>query len=130
MKTAVIIVRLLMGLMFLFASVTVLFHLMPQPELHGKVKIFMEGMVASGYLLMLIKITELVCAIAFLSGWYVPLATVVIFPDILNIFLFHLSIEPSGLPVAIALLIGDLFLAYAYRNNYKGLLNSKRLLTI
>jgi uncharacterized membrane protein YphA (DoxX/SURF4 family) len=125
MKIAATIVRLLMGLLFLFASVTVLFKLMPQPELSGNIKIFMEGLNASGYLLTLIKLTELICAIAFLSGFFVPLATVVIFPVILNIFLYHAFLGPEELPVAIFLLVGDLFLAYYYREFYKPLLKAK-----
>jgi len=65
MKTAATIVRLLMGLIFLFASVTVLFNLMPQPALTDKVKIFMEGVAATGYLVTLIKMIELARTIAF-----------------------------------------------------------------
>lgn len=125
MKIAVIIVRILMGLMFAFASIVVLFKLVPQPEQTGNVKIFMDGMAASVYLMTTVKIIELVCAIAFLSGRFVPLATVVIFPIILNIVLFHAFLEPSGLPVAILLLLGNLFLAWNYREKYKGILASK-----
>lgn len=125
MKIAVIIVRLFLGLMFLYASVVVLFKLMPQPELTGDVKIFMDGMVASGYLMTFIKLTELICGIAFVSGFFVPLATVVIFPIIVNIFMYHLYLGPEGLPIAILLLLGDLFLAYYYRDRYKAMLRAK-----
>ena len=125
MRIVVTIVRLLMGLMFLFASVVVLFKLMPQPESTGDAKVFMEGMVASGYLMTLVKLTELVCAIAFLSGFFVPLAAVVIFPITLNILMFHLFLAPEGLPVAILLMIGNLFLAYYYRERYIPMLKAK-----
>lgn len=125
MKIAAIIVRLLMGLMFLFASVVVLFNLMPPAELTGNVKTFMEGMAASGYFMTLLKLTELVCSIAFISGFFVPLATVVIFPVTLNILMYHLFLDPNGLPVAILLMIGNLFLAYYYRERYKPMLKSK-----
>ena len=125
MRIAVTIVRLLMGLMFLFASVVVLFKLMPQPESTGDAKVFMEGMAASGYLMTLVKLTELVCAIAFLSGFFVPLAAVVIFPVTLNILMFHLFLAPEGLPVAILLMIGNLFLAYYYRERYIPMLKAK-----
>ena len=125
MRIAVTIVRLLMGLMFLFASVVVLFKLMPQPKSTGDAKVFMEGMVASGYLMTLVKLTELVCAIAFLSGFFVPLAAVVIFPITLNILMFHLFLAPEGLPVAILLMIGNLFLAYYYRERYIPMLKAK-----
>jgi len=114
-----------MGFMFLFASVVVLFKLMPQPEPTGQVKIFMDGMTATGYLMTLLKVTELVCAIAFISGFFVPLAAVVIFPVIVNIFMFHLFMQPSGLPIAILLVLGDLFLAYYYSERYKPMLKLK-----
>ncbi len=122
MRIAVIIIRMLMGLIFLASAVVVLFNLVPQPELEGNVKLFNEGMEASGYLMPFIKVTELVCAIALISGFFVPLATVVIFPVVVNILLFHSFLAPEGLPVAIFLLLGNLFLAYYYRKNYEPLL--------
>lgn len=125
MKIASTIIRFLLGFMFLFASVVVLFKLMPQPEPTGQVKVFMDGISATGYLMTLIKVTELICAIAFISGFFVPLAAVVIFPVIVNIFMFHLCMVPSGLPLAILLLIGDLFLAYYYRERYQSMLKPK-----
>ena len=125
MKIAVIIVRILMGLMFAFASLAFFFKLMPEPEQTGNVKIFMEGIVASVYLMKTVKIFELLCAIAFLSGRFVPLATVIIFPIILNILLFHAFLDTSGLPLAILLLLGNLFLAYYYRDRYKAMLAAK-----
>jgi uncharacterized membrane protein YphA (DoxX/SURF4 family) len=125
MKIAVIIVRILMGLLFLFASIVVLFKLAPQPELKGNQKLFMDGIMASGYLMTLLKVTELVCGLAFVSGRFVPLATVVIFPITLNILFYHALLDPSGLPVALVLMLANLFLAYACRNNYRTLLAAK-----
>jgi uncharacterized membrane protein YphA (DoxX/SURF4 family) len=125
MKITVIIVRVLMGLLFLFASITVLFKLIPQPELTGNVKVFMDGINASGYLLPLIKITELACGIAFVSGRFVPLATVVIAPVIVNIFLFHAWVDRQGLPVAVFLVFANIFLAYANWDKFKPLLAAK-----
>jgi uncharacterized membrane protein YphA (DoxX/SURF4 family) len=125
MKIAAIIVRILMGLMFAFASITVLFKLFPQPELSGNIKTFMEGVNVTGYMITTIKIIELICAVAFLSGRFVPLATVVIFPITLNILLFHITLAPDGLIVAILLMTGNLFLAWYYRDNYKPLFIAK-----
>ena len=125
MKIAVIIVRVLMGLLFLFASIVVLFKLVPQPEQTGNVKIFMDGVNASGYLMPLIKITELLCGIAFVAGRFVPLATVVIAPIIVNIFFFHVFVDTSGLPVAVFLVLANIFLAYAYWDKFKPLLEAK-----
>ena len=125
MKIAVIIVRVLMGLLFLFASISVLFNLIPQPELTGNTKTFMDGVNATRYLLPLIKITELLCGIAFVIGRFVPLATVVIAPIIVNIFFFHAFVDTSGLPVGIFLVLANIFLAYAYRDKFTPLLEAK-----
>jgi putative oxidoreductase len=82
-------------------------------------------MAASGYLLPVVKGIELLCAIAFLTGRFVPLATVVIFPITLNILLFHGVLAPDSLIVPIGLLLGNLFLAYAYRQHYQPVLSAR-----
>ncbi|HEY4417668.1 MAG TPA: DoxX family membrane protein [Verrucomicrobiae bacterium] len=125
MKIATIIVRLLMGALFLFASIAGLFHLMTPPALKGSAKLFMDGITATGYFMTLLMGTELVCGLALVIGLFVPLATVVIFPVTLNILLYHIYVDPSGLPVAIPLLAANLFLAYACRKNYRTLLAAK-----
>lgn len=121
MKIAVIIVRVLMGLLFLFASVAFFFNLAEAPEMEGDHLLFNQGLAAAGYMLPLVKTVELLCGFAFLSGFFLPLATVVLFPITLNIFLVHLFLDPSGLPVAIFVLSGNLFLAFACRKHYREL---------
>ena len=121
MKIAIIIVRTLIGLLFLFASVTYFLNLVPQPELTGKMKLFSDGITASGYLMPLVKTIELLCGIAFVSGRFVPLAIVLIAPVVLNILLINVFLAPEGLPIAIPLFAGILFLAYSRRNNYETL---------
>jgi len=122
MKITSIVVRILMGLMFLFASITYFFKLYTPPPMTGAVKTFNDGLEASIYLMPTVKVFELLCGLAFVSGKFVQLAVVVIFPIIVNIFCFHAFLQPSGLPIAIPLLLADLFLAYYYRENYKPLL--------
>lgn len=126
MKIAVIILRILLGLLYAFSAVVVLFNLVPQPEMPpGNVKTFMDGMVASGYLLTLTKITELVCGLALITGLFAPLATVIIFPVSLNILLFHVFTAQGDYGMAILIVLANLFLAYAYRDKYKPMLTLK-----
>lgn len=125
MKTVVLITRLLMALLYLFSASVMFFKLVPQPELTGNIKLFMEGVAASGYLMIAVKAVELLCSVAFISGRFVPLATVVIFPINVNILLVHLFLAPDGLPVAIFLILGNLLLAYYHREKYKPLLAIK-----
>lgn len=122
MKIAMVIVRTLIGLLFLFASVTYFLNLVSQPELMGKMKLFSDGMAASGYLMPLVKTIEMLCGIAFVAGRFVPLAVVLIAPITVNILLVHAFLAPEGLSVAIPIFLGLLFLAYVYRKNYEPLL--------
>ena len=122
MKVATIILRSLMGLLFLFASLTFFFKLITPPPPTGPMKLFSEGLEASIYLLPTVKVIELLCGVAFLTGRFVPLATVLIAPIIVNIVLLHAFLDPKGLPVALFLVIANSFVAYANRDSYKPLL--------
>lgn len=117
MKITMIIVRTLMGLLLLFASVTFLFKLFPIPPVTGAAKVYNDGLAVVNAMFV-VKVLELLCGIAFVTGRFVTLAVVVIFPIIINIVLFHGIVQPSGLGPGLFLLLGDLFLAYYYRKNY------------
>lgn len=122
MKIAVIVVRVLIGLLFLFASVTYFLNLAPPPEgLTENTKTFFDGLAASGYIMPVAKVFELLCGLALVIGRFVPLAVVIIFPIALNILLINAIHLPSGLPIAIPLFIGILFLAYVNRKSYEPL---------
>lgn len=125
MKIAVIIVRILMGLLFIFGSIAFFLKLGGEPQLEGNMKTFFEGLVASGYFLTLLKITELVCGIALIAGRFVPLTLVILSPIIINILFVHIFLERSGLPVAIFLVLANSFLAYANWDKFKPLLEAK-----
>jgi uncharacterized membrane protein YphA (DoxX/SURF4 family) len=125
MKTAIIVVRTLIGLMFLLSSIIYFLNLAPQPELTGNVKTFMDGLTASGYIMPVAKIFEFICGLAFVSGRFVALAVVLIFPIAINILLINVFLMPDGLPIVTPLFLGILFLAYAHRENYKSLLIAK-----
>jgi putative oxidoreductase len=121
MKIAIIIIRVLIGLLLLMGSVVFFLKLFPQPDLKGNMKIFNDGVTASVYLMPLVKAIELLCGISFLTGRFVPLASVIIFPITINVLLVHAFLAPEGLPVALFLFLGNLFIAYNYRKNYEPL---------
>jgi hypothetical protein len=55
---------------------------------------------------------ELLCGVAFITGYFVPLASILIAPITVNIFLFHVFVDLVGLPVAIFLVLANVFMAY------------------
>lgn len=129
MKIAMIVVRTLMGLLLLMSSVT--FFLMQagviqMPEMPGgSLKTFNEGLAASGYFFMLLKVTEFVCGLFLLTGRFVPLAMVILSPIIINIVLTHLFLAPAQIGPGIFLMFGNIFLAYYYWDAFRPLLTAK-----
>jgi putative oxidoreductase len=119
MKIATIVIRLLIGALLIFASVSFFLKLSPETEATGAFKAFHIGIITSKYLMPLAKAIELLCGISFLSGKYVTLANIVILPVTINIFLINFFLMPSGLPIAIFLILGNLFLIYKHWDNYK-----------
>jgi len=117
-----VIVRTLMGLLFLFASITYFFNLITPPPMTGPIKTFNEGLAASGYFFTLLKITELVCGLLLVTGYFVPLAMVILSPIIVNILMVHTFLDRTGLPVAVFLVLANIFLAWYYRERFAGIL--------
>jgi len=105
-----LIARILLGLLFFAAGLTGLLNLVPAPpDLPERLQTFNAGLMASGYFFPFLKVTETICGFLLIIGMFVPLALVVLAPIVLNIFLVHLFLAPSGLPLAI---IAGLLLVY------------------
>ncbi|WP_413583255.1 DoxX family protein [Bdellovibrio sp. HCB288] len=124
-----LIARILLGFVFFASGIVGLFNLVPQPtDLPEALMTFNQGLAASVYFFPLLKITEIVCGLLLLVGWFVPLALVILAPIVLNIFLVHAFLAPSGL--ALALILGLLtiylsFFAPPYAPKIKALFHKK-----
>jgi putative oxidoreductase len=121
MKIFTIIIRSLLGLFLMFASLAYFFHFIPEPPQEGDMKTFNEGMVATKYLMPLVKTLELICGLSFLLGRFVSFFNLVLLPISLNIFLINLYLMPKALPAGGFLFFGNLFLIYRHWNSYKNL---------
>lgn len=84
-------------------------------------KTFNEGMTAAVYLMPLVKALELLCGISFLWNRYTALSSIVILPISINIVLVHVFLDPKNLPVAVFVILANVFLLYRNWNHYKGI---------
>lgn len=125
MKIAAIIIRTMLGLLFLYTSLSYFFHLTPEPASTGEFKAFQVGLVASMYLFPLAKAIELLCGLSFITGKYITLANIMIFPVTLNILLINYFLTPENLPIAIFVFVGNIFLIFTHWKNYKGLFKAE-----
>ncbi|MCL9805853.1 DoxX family protein [Flavobacterium amniphilum] len=121
MKALTIIIRVLLGALFIWASLAFFLKLAPETEAVGEFKAFKAGIVASHYIMPLAKGIELLCGVAFIAGKYVPLANLVVLPVTVNILLINLMMTPENLAIGLFVLFANLFLIYSYWNRYKGI---------
>lgn len=121
------VLRFLLGLPLVVFGLNLFFNFIPQPETpmpEGAVA-FVGALVQSGYMMPLIGITQLFVGLCLVTNLFVPLALVVFFPFMLNSVLFHVYLEPSGLPMAGVFMALNLVLAFMYRAAYRPLLTAK-----
>ncbi|MEO8147227.1 MAG: hypothetical protein ABI723_06300 [Bacteroidia bacterium] len=118
MKIAILICRILLGLIFTVFGLNQFFHFIPMEMPTGDAGVFFTGMVKSVYLIPTLGFFQVLGGILLLVNRFVLLALVILFPIILNILLFHIFLAPEGLIMAIVLMLMELFLVYAYRDHF------------
>ena len=98
MKIAYLVCRLLLGLIFTVFGANGFLHFIPQPPMaSGFAAQYMTVMFGSGYF-VLVFATQLVAGILLLVGRYVPFALALLAPLLANILVFHITMQPAGLP--------------------------------
>jgi hypothetical protein len=118
---ATIAVRVLFGGLFAFSGLNKLVGFMPLPPMAPPATAFLGALVATGYMLPLIGLVEVVFGGLVIAGRFVPLALTVLAPLVVNIAFFHVLLAP-GLPVVIFVIGAEAFLAWRYRGAFAGLL--------
>lgn len=125
LKITVILLRTLMGLLFLFSS-AYYFLKLPVPVLPpGDLKTFNDGLVAAHYLLPVSKSVELICGLAFVTGRFVPLASVLIAPILVNILAIALVLDHGTLVPALFVTVVNALVAYTHRDRYAPLFRAR-----
>ncbi|WP_299246297.1 DoxX family protein [uncultured Aquimarina sp.] len=119
MKIAATISRVLLGLVFAVFGLNHFVGFIPHPEMAGAALDYMSGITATGYFWPFLRTLELLCGLALIFRFYPTLALFILTPITLNIFLFHIFLEPVNIPMAAIMLLLNGFLVYWYWDYYK-----------
>ncbi len=114
------VARILMGLVFFVFGLDGFLHFIPAPstQLPQGALSFFGALMQTGYMIPLIKGTEVLAGALLLSNRFVPLALAIIAPVVVNILLFSLFLAPGGPPIAIVIVALEIYLAWSYRKAY------------
>ena len=100
MKIAVLIARILLGLIFLVFGLNGFLNFLHMPMPPGPAGQYMGVLFMSHYL-HVVFVLEIVGGALLLSGQFIPLALVLLGPVLFNILLFHAFLFPAGFPPAL-----------------------------
>ena len=121
MKVATIIARVLLGLMFVVFGSNIFLHFIPMPEQKPSLGTDFSKALMESHYMYAVGFLQVAGGLLLLIGRHVPLGLTLLGPVIVNILLFHIFLEPSGLPMAIIVAVLALFLLWRYRSNFAGL---------
>ena len=122
MKIATIIIRVLLGLMFVVFGSNFFLHFIPMPPPPpGLAGDYVKVFAASGYMYV-VGALQLLSGLLLLIGRFVPLALTILAAIIFNILVFHILMAPEGLAMAIVVAVLELFLVWSYRDRFAGIL--------
>jgi putative oxidoreductase len=123
MKIAVVIARVLLGLVFVVFGLNIFFHFIPQQPIPGDAGTLSMLMFTHGWF-SFFGVLYVVGGILLLVGRYVPLGLLLLAPIIVNILLFHITLAPSGIGPGLVCAVLEIFLIYAYWPAFASIVHS------
>ena len=113
---------------FMFALIMIgfginYFYPVIHPKLESAGTFFLLALDRTNYMMPMIKLIEMLVAILFLLNRFVHVGLILIAPVLVNVFMFHLMLERSGLLLIIFLWILWGIIAYFRRDQFRFLLN-------
>ncbi len=119
--------RILLGLPLLVFGANAFLNFIPPPStpLPAPAAAFAGALFATGYMMKLIGVTQLLVGAFLVANRFVPLALVLLAPFLVNSLAFHIFLEHSGLPMAAVFAALELYLAWIYRDSYRTLLTAR-----
>jgi len=125
MKIATIIVRILLGLMFLVFGLNGFLNFIPAPkDIPADVMTVMGSLMKAGYM-DVVSGAEILVGVLLLLDRFVPLALALLAPIIVGILTYHIYMAPASIGPGIAVFIMEIFLAWAYRSAFRPMLKMR-----
>lgn len=120
MKIAMLIARILLGLLFMVFGLNVYLHFIPTQLPGGDAGVLLGLMFKHGWFYFF-GVLYLVGGLLLLVGRFVPIGLVLLGPIIVVILLYHITFDPKtiGMPLVAAAL--EILLIYGCRGHFRAL---------
>lgn len=113
------VTRSLLALILIVFGLNKFLNFMPLPPMPEPAESFMGALMETGYIMVIVAALEVISGIFLMINKYSALMLVLVFPVLLNAFLFHLFLDFKGIGGALLALSLAIFLMYKSFNTYK-----------
>lgn len=121
MKIVNLIARILLGLIFLVFGLNGFLHFIPAPMPTGVAGQYVGALFVSHYA-VLVFLLQVIGGVLLLANRFVPLAIALLGPIVVNILLYHFSMSPEGISLALVTTVLWLIVFYKVRHAFAPLL--------
>lgn len=105
MKIVVLVARILLGLIFVVFGLNGFLFFFPPPPVLPQFAGEFTAVVVASHFTWLPSGVQVIAGLMLLANRYVPFAVVVLAAVIANILMFHITMYPAGLPMALVVTV-------------------------
>ena len=124
MKIVSVIARYLLGLLFTIFGLNGFFHFIPQPPPTNPLAIQFFTSISASHFAAFFYAIQVVAGLLLLSGFFIPLALILLAAELYNILAFHMTLAPGAAPALVACVLWVLVFL-RYRASFNGVLSAK-----
>ena len=120
-STFTTILRIILGFALLVFGLNKFLAFIPMFDMAPAAANFLESLESSGYVLYIVATLEIIIGLLLLFKKWVPFALILLAPISINILLFHLFLDVSGMAAAFVIVAINVILIYKYWKSYRPL---------
>ena len=124
MKIASIVARYLLGLLFTVMGLNGLLQFIHQPPPANPLAIQFLVAVGGSHFAAFFFAVQVLGGLLLLSGFFVPLALILLAAELYNILAFHITLAPGAAPALVACVLWVLVFLQ-YRESFNGIFSAK-----
>lgn len=125
MKIASVIARYLLGVMFTVFGLNGFFHFIPQPPPTNPLAIQFFTSISASHFAAFFYAIQVVAGLLLLSGFFIPLALILLAAELYNILAFHITFAPDAAAPALVACVLWVLVFLQYRASFNGVLSAK-----
>ncbi len=118
------VIRIFLGAILVLFGLNKFLNFLPPMVPGAEAGAFMGALVATGYMMPLVGLVEVVSGALLLSNKYVAIALLLLAPISVNIVAFHLFLDPANIVPALLVAIMNVYLLLANKSKFSGVLSA------